>query len=144
MKTTMWSRPLACLIVSLFVLCGALLLTAQDEQKSGKKKGGAKKVEQAHGFFWAAPDPLRGDWQGQGGYVAQVVRAEDKLLSVADQIPSQETAYKYQANIFHKFDQPNDKPVAILQGVLADNVVTFSGDGWTGTIADGQIGRAHV
>jgi hypothetical protein len=61
------------------------------------------------------------------------------MLSVSDQLPTQSDAYKYQANIFHKFDQPNDKPVAMLQGVLADGVVTFAGDGWTATIDGGHF-----
>src|SRR6266852_3620136 len=88
---------------------GAILFSApQDASKKGAK--GAKKVEVAHPFYWAAPDLLRGDWQGEG-YVAQVVRADDKLLSVADQLPDQADVGKYQANILRKFDVANDKPV---------------------------------
>ena len=65
---------------------GAIVFCAP--QDTGKKggKGGAKKVEVAHPFYWAPADPLRGDWQGEG-YVAQVVRADDRLLSVQDQLP---------------------------------------------------------
>lgn len=124
-------------------MCGAVLMSApQDEAKSGKKGkkgGGAKKVELAHGYYWAAPDPLRGDWQGHGSYVAQVIRADDRLLSVQDQIPTQEDARKYEAHVFHKFDVANDKPVAILKGELAGDVITFSGDGWSATIAGGHF-----
>jgi hypothetical protein len=98
-----------------------------------------KKVELPHPFYWAAPDPLRGDWQGAGGYVAQVIRTEDKILSTADLIPRQDDASKYQANIFKKFDLPNDLPVAVLQGTLSGGTVTFSGDGWSGAIADGHF-----
>jgi hypothetical protein len=129
-------------------LGGALLFSASDAQdpvkKGGKKgdKGGAKKVELAHPFYWAAPDPLRGDWQGEG-YVAQVVPAMDRVLSVQDQIPQQEDNGKYQANIFRNFDQPNDKPVAVLQGETAAGVVNFSGDGWTGAIAGGHFKAAN-
>lgn len=117
--------------------CAVLLCAPQDSGKSGKKKG--KKVELAHAFYWAAPDPLRGDWQGTAGYVAQVIRADDRLLSVNDQIPTQEDANKYRANIFHKFDAANEKPVAILEGTLAEGVVEFTGDGWTGTIDGGHF-----
>src|SRR5258706_9522535 len=99
----------------------------------------SKKVELAHPFYWAASDPLRGDWQGEGGYVAQVIRAEDKILSVPNLIPDADDVGKYQANIFRKFDVPNDKPVAVLHGVLSGSTVTFSGDGWSGTIANGHF-----
>ena len=99
----------------------------------------SKKVELAHPFYWAASDPLRGDWQGEGGYVAQVVRAEDKILSVPNLIPDADDVGKYQANIFRKFDVPNDKPLAVLHGVLSGSTVTFSGDGWSGTIANGHF-----
>jgi hypothetical protein len=135
----------------LFVLCiftagGAMFFSAaQDGAKKGSKKGskgGTKKVEVAHPFYWAAPDPLRGDWQGEGGYVAQVIRADDRVLSVSDQIPQSEDAGKYQANIYRKFDVANDKPVVVMQGALADGNVTFSGDGWTGTIAGGHFKAA--
>ena len=63
-------------LVSLGVMiCCACALSAQ---KSGKK-GGPRKVELPHPFYWAAPDALRGDWQGQGGYVAQVVPVMDRI-----------------------------------------------------------------
>jgi hypothetical protein len=127
------------LTIGLAAMCGVVLLSApQDSGKKGKK-GGAKKGELAHPFYWAAPDPLRGDWEGQGGYVAQVIRADDKLLSVSDQLPTQADAFKYEAHVFHQFDVANDKPVGILQGTIADGTVTFAGDGWTGTIADGHF-----
>ena len=135
------------LVVFVFCLCalgGTVFFSeAQDSapKKGSKKgsKGGTKKVEVAHPFYWAAPDALRGDWQGSGGYVAQVIRADDKALSVPDQLPQAEDAGKYQANIFRKFDLPNDQPVVVLQGVLSGNTVTWSGDGWSGTIVDGHF-----
>jgi hypothetical protein len=117
----------------------ALVSAPQDTAKKGSKSGGAKKVEMPHPFYWAAPDPLRGDWQGEGGYVAQVIRAEDRILSVADQIPQQEDNGKYHANIFRKFDQPNDQPVAVLDGTVSGSVVTFVGDGWEGSIEGGHF-----
>jgi hypothetical protein len=115
----------------------ALFSAPQDSKKGAKSSG--KKVEMPHPFYWAAPDPLRGDWQGEGGYVAQVIRAEDRILSVADQIPQQDDNGKYQANIFRKFDVANDKPVAVLEGTLSGSVVTFSGDGWTGALEGGHL-----
>src|SRR5579872_1162351 len=111
------------LAVGLFAL-GVILVGAPQD---GGKKGKAKKVELAHAFYWATPDPLRGDWQGAGGYVAQVIRADDRLLSVADQTASADDVGKYQAHIFRQFDQPNDKPVAVLHGTLAAGTVTFTG-----------------
>jgi hypothetical protein len=123
---------------------GAVIYTASaqdDGARKGGKKGGAKaakKVELAHPFYWAAPDALRGDWQG-GGYVAQIMPVHDKVLSVQDLIPQQADNGLYKANIFRKFDQPNDKPVAILEGKVTGDVVEFSGDGWTGSIADGHF-----
>src|SRR4051794_10289325 len=96
------------------LMLGAALFSApQDNGKAAKKGGGAKKAEVAHPFYWAAPDPLRGDWQGEG-YVAQIVRADDRLLSTNDQLPDSADAGRYEAHIFRKFDQPNDKAVAIL------------------------------
>ena len=38
-----------------------------------------------------------------------------------------------------QFDQPNDKPVVVLEGEQFDDGVTFTGDGWTGTIAGGHF-----
>src|SRR3954463_10791687 len=91
-------------------MMGAILFSApQDTAKKGGKGGGAKKAEVAHPFYWAPADELRGDWQGAGGFVAQVVRADDRLLSVADQLPDSDDAGKYRANIFRKFDVANDK-----------------------------------
>src|SRR5881392_574417 len=109
---------------SVFAICAGLaaitvtLFSAPQETpaKSKGKKAGSKKVETPHPFYWAVPDPLRGDWQGQGGYVAQVIRADDKLLSINDQLPDPAEYGTYQANIFHAFDVANDKPVAVLKG----------------------------
>jgi hypothetical protein len=129
------------LAVFCFLAVGAVLYSAPQQpvsEKKGGKKGGAKKVELAHPFYWAAPDPFRGDWQGEG-YVAQVIPAMDKIFSVADQIPQQTDGGLYQANILRKFDVANDKPVAILHGELAGGTLTFSGGGWTGNIADGHF-----
>src|ERR1700733_6731336 len=96
-----WLTPLV------VTLAGASLVGINLAQKKGGSKGGSKKVELPHPFYWAAPDPLRGDWQGEGGYVAQVVPVMDKIFSKEDLIPQQEDVGKYQANIFRKFDVAN-------------------------------------
>jgi hypothetical protein len=128
--------PLFC---GLLVIGGAVLFSSpQESTKKGKSKAG-KKVELPHPYYWAAPDPLRGDWQGEGGYVAQVIRVEDKTLSTANLIPQAEDVGKYQANLFRKFDVANDKPVAVLQGAVSGSTVEFTGDGWSGTIANGHF-----
>jgi hypothetical protein len=74
-------------------------------------------------FRAIAPDPAMGDWQGAGGYVAQVMPAG---------------AGQYQANVFHAFDEPDAKPVAVLKGGLAN----LAGDGWTGAIDRGHFQAA--
>src|SRR5581483_9443459 len=48
-------------------------------------------------------------------------------------------ANKYEAHIFRAFDQPNDKPVAVLTGESSGDTVAFEGDGWTGAIAGGHF-----
>src|SRR6202041_1050866 len=127
----------------------APLSTATDtavEKKGGGKggsKGGSKgaprKVELSHPFYWSAPDPLRGDWQGEGGLVAQVVPVMDKIYSKEDLIPQQEDNAKYEVHLFRQFDQPHDIPVAVLNGTLANATLSLEGDGWTGTIEDGHL-----
>ena len=120
------------------VLAGFMLAGVGTAQKKGGQ-GGPKKVELPHPFYWAAPDPLRGDWQGDGGYVAQIVPVMDKIFSVEDLIPQQEDNGKYEAHIFKQFDQPNDKPVAVLTGSLEGGTLALAGDGWTGTVESGHF-----
>src|SRR3569832_2280325 len=78
----------------------------------------------------------------KGGGVAQGVRADDRLISVSDQLPDQADNGRFHANIFHQFDQPNDKPVAILEGEQSGDTIAFTGDGWTGAIAGGHFKAA--
>ncbi|MBW8865349.1 MAG: DUF1080 domain-containing protein [Verrucomicrobia bacterium] len=80
--------------------------------------GNGRKVEKAPNFIPTKPDPMMGDWKGQGGIVAQVFPTGDG---------------KYQANLLTAFDTESNV-VAILQGTAADGTVTFSGDGWSGAI----------
>lgn len=108
-------------------------------KKGGTKRGGPRKVELPHPFYWAAPDPLRGDWQGEGGLVAQVVPVMDKIYSKEDLIPQQEDNGKYEVHLFKQFDQRYDIPVAVLNGTLVSGTLSLEGDGWTGTIEDGHL-----
>jgi hypothetical protein len=124
------------LIVGALAFCAAVGTTARAAEAA------AKKVEIPHPFYWAEPDALRGDWEGEGGFVAQVIRAGDRVLSVADQIPQASDVGKYEAHIFRKFDVANDTPVAVLHGVRSGESVAFEGDGWSGAIKAGQF-RAH-
>jgi hypothetical protein len=107
------------------------------EKKGGDKK--PRKVELPHPFYWATHDAVRGDWQGEGGYVAQVIPVADKIFSVQDSIPQQEDVGKYQANIFKSFDVTNDMPVAVMTGEIDGKVITLEGDGWAGTIENGHF-----
>lgn len=99
----------------------------------------AKKPEAPQSFFRAEPDPLRGDWQGRGGYVAQVIRIDDKRMWGVTPPPEPNEFGKYQANIFRAFDVANNKPVAVLVGVRNGGAVVFSGSGWTGSIEAGKF-----
>ena len=101
-----------------------------------------KKVELPHPFYWAAPDAWRGDWAGEGGFVAQVIRAGDKVLSIQDLIPQEADEGKYEAHVFRQFDVANDTPLAVLHGVRSGETVTFDDAGWTGAIAGGHF-KAH-
>lgn len=117
----------------------ALMVGASLMVSAQKKKGGPRKLELPHPFYWAAPDAVRGDWHGEGGLVAQVVLVMDKIYSVEDLIPQQEDNGKYEAHLFRQFDVSNDKPVAVLNGTLENGVVTLEGDGWSGTIENGHF-----
>lgn len=133
-------------VVCFLAVGGAVMFSAsaqQDGAKKGGKKGGGdksapKKMELPHPFYWAAPDANRGDWQGEG-YVAQVFPVHDRTLSVQDLIPQQSDNGLYKANIFRKFDVANDTPVAVLDGEASGDTISFTGGGWTGTIADGHF-----
>ena len=90
---------------------GAIVFCApQDSTKKGGK-GGAKKVEVAHPFYWAAADLLRGDWQGEGGYVAQIIRADEMVTRALDQV--EETSEK----VAHTVTTPVKHASGIMQGI---------------------------
>jgi len=104
-----------------------------------KKGGDAKKVEVPHPFYWAIPDPIRGDWAGEPGFVAQIIRADDRILSVENQIANPADVGGYEAHIFHQFDMAHDKPVAVLTGRKRGDTINFAGGDWTGTLTDGHF-----
>src|SRR4051812_47968900 len=62
-------------------------------------------------FSPASENPLIGDWQGQGGCVAQVFLSDGKL----------------QANLLRQFDRPDDKPLAVLRGDFPASEIHLDG-----------------
>jgi hypothetical protein len=100
-----------------FILAAAALLTASLPAFAA--------VEEPidHRFKPAPANALLGDWQGTGGYVAQIVLDEHG---------------DYQANVLKAFDT-EEKPVAILRGKAADGAISLRGGGWSGAIADGHF-----
>ena len=74
-------RPAELAWPAIMLIMAAPMLGDAQTGSNGSKPGGVRKVEMSHPFYWAAPDPVRGDWQGQGGYVAQVVPVMDKIFS---------------------------------------------------------------
>src|SRR6202021_357351 len=105
----------------------------------GGTQGAPKKQELAHAFYWAPVDALRGDWQGTGGLVAQVMPTADKIYSKEDLIPSQDDNFKYEGHLVKAFDEAFAVPVAILNGTLNAGVLPLSGDGWTGSLEGGHL-----
>jgi hypothetical protein len=79
-----------------------------------------RKVEKAPNFVRALPNPLVGDWQGEGGLVAQVYLTPGG---------------KYQANLLTAFDTASNV-IDVLPGTPAGETITFNGNGWTATIAN--------
>src|SRR5208282_1997314 len=82
-----------------------------------------RKVEKPINFVPFKADPLRGDWQGDGGVVAQVFTT---------------AGGKYQANLLSAFDTESNV-VAVLQGTSSGDGLEFSGDGWTGAIKNSHF-----
>lgn len=115
--------PLATVISGIAALPLHSAEAPQDESKAQPAARGKKKAEGPVNFVPATADPLMGDWQGEGGYVAQV-------------LPT--AAGKYRANLLTAFDTESS-PVAVLEGVRSGDGVTFSGDGWSGAIKQGRF-----
>lgn len=76
-------------------------------------------------FRTIAPNPNLGDWQGAPGWAAQVVPLEGA---------------QYEVHLFHGFDEPNAKPVAVLKGTPA----ALTGGGWTAAIENGHLRGANA
>jgi hypothetical protein len=114
-------------ILSAAVLCSLTFALhsaapAQEEPAAQPARKG-KQVERPVSFVPATADPLMGDWQGEGGYVAQVLPL---------------SGGKYRAVLLTAFDTEGS-PVAVLEGTASDDAVCFSGDGWAGGIKQGQF-----
>jgi hypothetical protein len=106
---------------------------------AAKKAGGPKKVEVPKPFYWAIPDPVRGDWAGEPGFVAQIIRTDDRILTGEKNLADPADVGGYEAHIFHQFDVAHDKPVAVLTGRKTGGEITLAGGGWKGTLADGHF-----
>ncbi len=115
------ANPTVALLCSLALALQAAPAPQADSENQAAAKG--KKAEQPVAFVPATPDPLMGDWQGDGGYVAQVLPLGGG---------------KYRANLLAAFDT-DASPLAILEGAASGDSVTFSGEGWGATIRQGQF-----
>jgi len=82
-----------------------------------------KKVEKPINYALFEPDPLIGDWQGDGGVVAQVYKTKDG---------------QYQANLLTAFDTESNL-IAVLQGTTSADGINFTGSGWNGAIKGSQF-----
>jgi hypothetical protein len=102
-------------------LRGAAPAQGDSDAQPAPKKG--KKVERPVNFVPAIADPLMGDWQGEGSYVAQILPLGGG---------------KYRALLLTAFDTEGS-PVAVMQGEASGRSVVFEGDGWSGTIREGQF-----
>jgi Domain of Unknown Function (DUF1080) len=74
-------------------------------------------------FSPATENLIIGDWQGQSGTVAQVFLSDGR----------------FQANLLRQFDQPDDKPLAVLQGNSKGDEFTFNGGDWHAQIAKDHL-----
>ncbi len=113
-------------LVAVFCIVTFPLLGADTTQTAPQAAppNNGRKVEKAPNFIRTTVDPLIGDWQGEGGLVAQVYLAPGG---------------KYQANLLTAFDTPSNI-VAVLQGTAsAGETASFSGDGWSGAIENSHF-----
>src|ERR1035437_296992 len=102
--------PLAAVVFGVASLSLHSAEAPQAESKAQPAARGKKKAEGPVNFVPATADPLMGDWQGEGGYVAQV-------------LPT--AGGKYRANLLTAFDTESE-PVAVLEGVRSGDGVTRS------------------
>jgi hypothetical protein len=82
-----------------------------------------KKVEKPINYVPAQPDPMIGDWEGDGGNVAQIYKGKDG---------------QYQANLLTAFDTESNL-ITVLQGASSVDGIEFTGGGWNGAIKDSRF-----
>jgi hypothetical protein len=112
-------------ITVIFCLAAISILNAGAQTNTGPANNG-RKVEKAPNFTRATDDPLVGDWQGEGGVVAQVYLAGGK----------------YQANLLSAFATASNV-VAVLSGTKSDEAVEFTGGGWSGEVKNSHFTGAN-
>lgn len=108
-------------LIVVFCLLTLPLLGADSSQPAPAKTG--RKVEKPINYVRFKPDPLVGDWQGDGGVVAQVYKSADG---------------KYAANLLTAFDTESNL-VAVMQGSASADGMEFTGGGWSGTLKDAHF-----
>ncbi len=114
-------RPILIVALSCTVALSTALAQQESAPQPAPKK--AKKADSPVTFVPATPDPLMGDWQGEGGYVAQVLPLGGG---------------QYRAVLLSAFDA-EDSPGAVLQGTASPDGVNFAGDGWSAVIRQGTL-----
>ena len=105
-------------LIAAFCLLASPLFAADQPAASTDQPTHVRKVEKAPVFTPAKTDPLIGDWQGSSGIVAQVYLTP---------------AGNYQANLLKALDTENNL-IATLKGTPSADAITFTGEGWTGSI----------
>lgn len=109
-------------LIAITCLAVFSILSTNAQPTTPAPSNGGRKVEKAPVFTRATDDPLIGDWQGEGGVVAQVYLVGGK----------------YQANLLTAFDTASNL-VAMLTVATSGDTTTFTGGGWTGTIKDSHF-----
>ena len=109
-------------LITIVYLAAIAFFTAVAQPTTPPANNG-RKVEQPINYLLAKPDPMVGDWQGEGGMVAQVYTTADG---------------KYHANLLTAFDAESNV-VAVLDGTSSADGIDFSGGGWSGAIKNSHF-----
>jgi hypothetical protein len=109
-----------CLLTSPLVATGQ---TAAPDAPAAKPAARAKKVEGPVTLIPASTDPAMGDWQGDGGVVAQV------YTTIKGDV---------EATLLKSFDTEKNS-ITILKGTRTGDTLTFSGDGWTASLQNAHF-----
>ena len=109
------------LIVIAFLAAFSIFSTGAQPTTPAANNG--RKVEKPINFVLTKSDPLVGDWQGNGGVVAQVFTTADG---------------KYHANLLTAFDTGSNV-VAVLDGTSSADGIAFNGGGWSGGIKNSHF-----